>query len=158
MAIDRDPKNSHIRDTLGQVHKNHLSRIWTQRKWRNEPCTDIKTCLDIAKDAIDAFQAEEKAAKDELANPNTTFNNRALFGFLQVCKDIFKQNDLDFISGLREDVEQKYDFFEWYLAYSKLSFKEEEPDYFRRDVEDCYKRYFTQETQTEEKTLNEKKK
>uniref|UniRef100_A0A8C1ZG38 Uncharacterized protein n=1 Tax=Cyprinus carpio TaxID=7962 RepID=A0A8C1ZG38_CYPCA len=158
VAIDRDPKNSHIRDTLGQVHKNHLSRIWTQRKWRNEPCTDIKTCLDIAKDAIDAFQAEEKAAKDELANPNTTFNNRALFGFLQVCKDIFKQNDRDFISGLREDVEQKYDFFEWYLAYSKLSFKEEEPDYFRRDVEDCYKRYFTQETQTEEKTLNEKKK
>uniref|UniRef100_A0A8C1RJT9 Sterile alpha motif domain-containing protein 9-like n=1 Tax=Cyprinus carpio TaxID=7962 RepID=A0A8C1RJT9_CYPCA len=125
-----NPKNSHIRDTLGQVHKNHLSRIWTQRKWRNEPCTDIKTCLDIAKDAIDAFQAEEKAAKDELANPNTTFNNRALFGFLQVCKDIFKQNDRDFISGLREDVEQKYDFFEWYLAYSKLSFKEEEPDYF----------------------------
>ncbi|XP_042617362.1 sterile alpha motif domain-containing protein 9-like [Cyprinus carpio] len=100
---------------------------------------------------------KRKAAKDELANPNTTFNNRALFGFLQVCKDIFKQNDLDFISGLREDVEQKYDFFEWYLAYSKLSFKEEEPDYFRRDVEDCYKRYFTQETQTEEKTLNEKK-
>ncbi|KTG02858.1 hypothetical protein cypCar_00043747 [Cyprinus carpio] len=119
---------------------------------------DAEKLITEEMDAIDAFQAEEKAAKDELANPNTTFNNRALFGFLQVCKDIFKQNDLDFISGLREDVEQKYDFFEWYLAYSKLSFKEEEPDYFRRDVEDCYKRYFTQETQTEEKTLNEKKK
>uniref|UniRef100_A0A8C1S0H5 Sterile alpha motif domain-containing protein 9-like n=1 Tax=Cyprinus carpio TaxID=7962 RepID=A0A8C1S0H5_CYPCA len=167
-AIDRDRKNSHIRDTLGQIHKNHLSRIWNQNWWRNvgKPCTDIKTHLDIANYAIDAFQAEEKAAKDELANPNTTFNNRGRFGFLQVCEDIFdlmpkkplKQNDHDFISGLREGVETKYDFFEWYLAYSKPSFKEEEPDYFRRDVEDCYKRYFTQETQTEEKTLNEKKK
>ncbi|XP_052456811.1 sterile alpha motif domain-containing protein 9-like [Carassius gibelio] len=160
-AIDRDQINSHIRDTLGQVHKNHLSRIWTQRGWKNvrKPCTEIKTRLDIANDAIDAFQAEEKAAKEELETPNTTFNNRALFGFLQVCKDIIDlMPNIDFINHLREGVEQKYDFFEWYLAYSKPSFKEEEPDYFRRDVEDCYKRYFTQDTQTEETTLNKKKK
>ncbi len=36
-AIDRDRTNSHIRDTLGQVHKNHLSRIWNEsmKKWWN---------------------------------------------------------------------------------------------------------------------------
>uniref|UniRef100_A0A673L5Z5 Sterile alpha motif domain-containing protein 9-like n=1 Tax=Sinocyclocheilus rhinocerous TaxID=307959 RepID=A0A673L5Z5_9TELE len=170
-AIDRDRTNSHIRDTLGQVHKNHLSRIWCKirKEWWKviKPCTDIDTRLAMAKSAIDAFDDEEKAAKDELANPTAKYNNRGRFGFLQVCKEIYdligpenplKQKHLDFINGLRGSVEDKYDFFEWYLAFSKLSFKEEDPDYFHRDVEDCYKRYFTQDTQNEEKTLNEKKK
>ncbi|XP_016114778.1 sterile alpha motif domain-containing protein 9-like [Sinocyclocheilus grahami] len=172
-AIDRDCTNSHIRDTLGQVHKNHLSRIWNKIKQERgkvmKPCTDIDTRLAMAKSAIDAFDDEEKAAKDELENPKTKYNNRGRFGFLQVCKEIYdlrtligpknplKQKHLDF-NGLRGSVEDKYDFFEWYLAFSKLSFKEEDPDYFHRDVEDCYKRYFTQDTQNEEKTLNEKKK
>ncbi|KAL1270366.1 hypothetical protein QQF64_029382 [Cirrhinus molitorella] len=165
VAIERDNKNSHIRDTLGQVHKNHLLRIWNQRRsewWKVEkPCTDIKTRLIIAEDAIKAFDDEEKAAKDELATPKTKYNNRGRFGFLQVCKEIYdlknpeinpvEQKHLDFINGHRRDVERKYDFFEWYLAFSKPSVKEEDPDYFHRDVDDCYNQYFSQ-------TLNEKKK
>ncbi len=137
---------------------------------REKPCTDIDKRLDIAQSAIDAFNDEEKAAKDELENPKTKYNSRGRFGFLQVCKEIgdlrplinpkspLKQTYLDFINGLRGGVKEKYDFFEWYLAFSKPSFKKEDPDYFHRDIEDCYKQCFTQETQNEEKTLNEKKK
>ncbi|XP_048025558.1 sterile alpha motif domain-containing protein 9-like isoform X2 [Megalobrama amblycephala] len=167
-AIERDPKKSHIRDTLGQVHKNHLSRIWNKvEKWKNveKPCTDINTRLAIAKSAINAFKREEKAAEDEL-DANAIFNNRGHFGFLQVCKEIYDLRPLspnnplqqkyhDFINGLRGKIESKYDFFECYLTFS--SNKKDDPDYFRRDVEDCYKRYFTQGDQNEENTLNEKK-
>ncbi|XP_077094093.1 sterile alpha motif domain-containing protein 9-like [Siphateles boraxobius] len=164
-AIERDPKNAHIRDTLGQVHKNHLSWIWTGNKWRKvrKPCTDIDTRFRIAQSAIKAFEDEEKAAEDEL-DDNTRFNKRGHFGFLQVCKEIYvliipkyplEPKYHDIINGLRSKVESKYDFFEWYLTFS--SNKTEEPEYVRRDVEDCYKLYFTQGTQTEEETLNERK-
>ncbi|XP_056100846.1 sterile alpha motif domain-containing protein 9-like [Rhinichthys klamathensis goyatoka] len=164
-AIERDPKKSHIRDTLGQVHKNHLSRIWTGSIWVNvnKPFTDTR--LRVAESAIKAFEDEEKAAEDEL-DDDTKFNIWGHFGFLQVCKEIYdlispknplEQQYHDFINGLRGKVESKYDFFEWYLTFSSLSSKKEEPEYVRRDVEDCYKLYFTQETQTEEETLNERK-
>ncbi|CAM4532986.1 unnamed protein product [Leuciscus chuanchicus] len=166
-AIKRDPKKSHIRDTMGQVHKNNLSRIWIVREWTKvkKPCTDINTRLKIARFAIKAFEEEEKAAEDEL-DDDTKFNNRGHFGFLQVCKEIYdlisprnhlEQRYHDFINGLRGKVESKCDFFERYLTFSSLSNKTEEPEYFRRDVEDCYKLYFTQGTQTEEETLNERK-
>ncbi|KAK9972722.1 hypothetical protein ABG768_026009 [Culter alburnus] len=169
-AIKRDHKKSHIRDTLGQVHKNHLSRIWKVEKWKNveKPCTDINTRLAIAQSANDAFKREEKAAEDELVD-NTRFNNRGHFGFLQVCKEIsdlrplispnnpLQQKYHDFINGLRGKIESKYDFFDFYLGFSSLSYNTGEPDYFRRDVEDCYKRYFTQAEQTEKMALNEKK-
>uniref|UniRef100_A0A673JAU2 Uncharacterized protein n=1 Tax=Sinocyclocheilus rhinocerous TaxID=307959 RepID=A0A673JAU2_9TELE len=157
MAIERDPQNSHIRDTLGQIHKNHLRKIGIEA---GKTCTDVENVLAIAKSAIDAFKDVEKAAENESEN-DTGFNNRGLFGFLQVYKIIhptpLEQQHSDFISGLRGDVESRYDFFEWYLAFSRLSLNTEEPDYFHEDVEECYKKYFTQGEQTDETTLNEKK-
>ncbi|XP_048025300.1 sterile alpha motif domain-containing protein 9-like [Megalobrama amblycephala] len=161
-AIKRDPKKSYIRDTLGQVHKNHL------RSEVKKPCTNIDKMLLIAQSAIDAFKCEEKAAEDEL-DGDTKFNNRGHFGFLQVCKEMYDLKPLisqnnhlqqkyhDFINGLRAEVESKYDFFECYLTFSRLSNKKDDPDYICQDVEDCYKRYFTQGDQNEENTLNEKK-
>ncbi|ROJ42280.1 Sterile alpha motif domain-containing protein 9-like [Anabarilius grahami] len=158
-AIKRDPKKSHIRDTLGQVHKNHL------RSEVKKPCTNIDNMLLIAQSAIDAFKREEKAAEDELVD-NTRFNNRGHFGFLQVCKEISDLKPLLISPNnhlqhkyhvFRAEVESKYDFFEWYLAFSRPSNKKDDPDYICEDVEDCYKRYFTQGEQTEEKTLNQKK-
>ncbi len=109
-AIKRDPKNSHIRDTLGQVHKNHLLNE------TKKPFPNIKACLPIAQSAIKAFKDEEKAAEDE-AEDNKKFNNRGLFGFLQVCKIIHPKTPLEhteheyskFISSLKGDVERKYD-------------------------------------------------
>ncbi|XP_051755769.1 sterile alpha motif domain-containing protein 9-like isoform X2 [Ctenopharyngodon idella] len=161
-AIKRDSKKSHIRDTLGQVHKNHL------RNEAKKPCTNRDKILHIAQFAIDAFKREKKAAEDEL-DDNTRFNNRGHFGFLQVCKEIYDWRTLispnnplqqkyhDFINGLRAEVELKYDFFEWYLAFSRPSNKKDDPDYICEDVEDCYKRYFTQRDQSEKMALNEKK-
>uniref|UniRef100_A0A8C1YFP7 Sterile alpha motif domain-containing protein 9-like n=1 Tax=Cyprinus carpio TaxID=7962 RepID=A0A8C1YFP7_CYPCA len=160
MAVERDPQNSYISDTLGQIHKNHLRKIWIEA---GETCTDVENVLAIAQSAIDAFKDVEKAAENESEN-DTGFNNRGLFGFLQVCKIIhsrplqhFEQKHSDFVSDLRGDVESRYDFFEWYLAFSRLSLNKEEPDYFHEDVDECYRKYFTQTRRTDETTLNEKK-
>ncbi len=160
MAIERDPQNSHIMDNLGQIHKNHLRKIWIEAELT---CTDIENILAIAQSAIDAFKSVEEAAENE-SEDDTVYNNRGLFGFLQVCKIIhpktpIEQSDQeysDFISGLRGDVDSRYDFFEWYLAFSRLSLNKEEPDYFHEDVEECYNKYFKQGEPTDEMTLNEK--
>ncbi|KAL0187574.1 hypothetical protein M9458_014673, partial [Cirrhinus mrigala] len=161
-AINRDPKNSHIRDTLGQVHKNHLL-------YEKKPSSDINKCLAIARSAIKAFKEEEEAAEDE-AEDNTKFNNRGLFGFLLVCKIIHPNTSLnrtplehteqehsEFVSSLKGDVETKYDFFEWYLAFSKQSFEREDPDYIQKEVEECYKHYFKMDKQADKITLDKKK-
>ncbi|KAK9956989.1 hypothetical protein ABG768_014687 [Culter alburnus] len=153
IAIDRKRENSHIRDTLGQVHKNHLLNT--------KPWTDTETVLKIAKSAIKAFEDEAKAAEDE-SEDNNSFNNRGYFGFLQVCKNIYdlakkplEQKISEFISGLKGDVEDRYDFFEWYLAFSRPKINKKDPDYLHNDIVECYKRYFKK--QTDEATLNEKK-
>ncbi len=168
MAIEKDSKNSYLRDTLGQIHKNHLSWIWKEsvKQWMKveNPWTNTKVCLPIAQSAIKAFKDEEKAAEDE-AEDKTTFNYRGLFGFLQVCKIIhpktpLKHSDQEyskFITGLKGAVETKYDFFEWFLAFSKVRFKKDYPAYISEDVEECYMHYFKQREQTGETTLNEKK-
>ncbi|XP_016120260.1 sterile alpha motif domain-containing protein 9-like isoform X2 [Sinocyclocheilus grahami] len=155
-AIKRNPNNSRIRDTLGQVHKNHLL---SEAK---NPSSDFKKCLAIAQSATDAFKKEEIAAEND-PEDRTTFSYSGLLGFLQVCKimndtrfgkSYERRKHLNYISGLRGDVESRYDFFEWYLAFSRPSFEKEDPEYIHRDVENCYKKYFTQ---TAETTLNEKK-
>ncbi|KAL1270431.1 hypothetical protein QQF64_029447 [Cirrhinus molitorella] len=154
-AIKRNSK-SDIKDTLGQVYKKHLQTF-----------SDIKSCMDIATLAIEAFRDEERAAEDE-SEENRRFNYRAYFGFLQVCNVIHEispknspehseQEYSEFISALKSEVETKYDLFEWYLTLSRPSMKNEDPDYLRSDIEECYKRYFTQSEQTDEDTLNEKK-
>ncbi|ROL45230.1 Sterile alpha motif domain-containing protein 9-like [Anabarilius grahami] len=156
IAIKRDKKkNSYIRDTLGQVHKSHLR---TKKPW-----TDTETVLNIAKSAIKAFQEEAEAAEDE-SEDNNSFNSRGYFGFLQVCKRVYDlaKNPLEqkiskFISGLKGDVEDRYDFFEWYLAFSRPKVNKKDPYLLHNDTEECFKRYFKKEKQTDEATLNEKK-
>ncbi|XP_067239434.1 sterile alpha motif domain-containing protein 9-like [Chanodichthys erythropterus] len=156
IAIKRDKKkNSYIRDTLGQVHKSHLR---TKKPW-----TDTETVLNIAKSAIKAFKDEEEAAEVE-SEDSTSFNNRGYFGFLQVCKGVYdlakkplEQKISEFISEYKGDVEDRYDFFEWYLAFSRPKINKKDPDYLHNDIVECYKRYFKKEKQTDEATLNEKK-
>ncbi|XP_058636818.1 sterile alpha motif domain-containing protein 9-like [Onychostoma macrolepis] len=148
LAIKRDPKNSHIRDTLGQVHKNHLLNETKKQH------SDINMYLAIAQSAIKAFKDEEEAAEGE-SEDDTGFSNRGLFGFLQVCKIIHpKMNFHQYINSLGCDVEKKYDFFEWFLAFSRPNIEDEDPDYIRRDIEKCYKLYCTQRKKM---ALNEKK-
>ncbi len=167
-ALKRDENNYCIMDTLGQVHKYHLSWIWEEsmKQWIEvkKPWTDTEVRLPIAQSAIKAFKDEEKAAEDE-AEDSSTFSCWGLFGFLQVCKTIHPETPLEdsdqeyskFISGLKGDVEMKYDFFEWYLAFSRPMIERDNSDYIRKDVEECYMHYFKQREQTEETTLNEKK-
>ncbi|XP_046906447.1 sterile alpha motif domain-containing protein 9-like isoform X2 [Hypomesus transpacificus] len=82
-AKERVPTNSFIADTLGQVHKNHLNKAIKRLK--------EKDILTIAEKAINAFKQEEDLAEKEVNNmldENITkvFNNRGLFGYLQVAK------------------------------------------------------------------------
>ncbi|XDV41118.1 hypothetical protein PO909_010041 [Leuciscus waleckii] len=153
------PKKSYIMDTLGQVHKNHLRTILKEPTRTN---TDV--VLRIAESAVKAFKDEENAAEGE-SEDNTSFNNRGYFGCLQVCKimyDLSAQNPREqkyskFISDHKGDVENKYNFFEWYLAFSRLRINKSDPDYLHNDTEECYKRYFAHEELTDEDTLNEKR-
>ncbi len=80
-SIKQNPDNSCIMDTLGQVHKKHLSKISLKAG------ETFKALLPIAQSAFDAFKAVEKVAENDPEN-NTKFNNSGLFGFLQVCKII----------------------------------------------------------------------
>ncbi|KAL0149889.1 hypothetical protein M9458_054805, partial [Cirrhinus mrigala] len=147
-AIERAQTNSCIRDTLGQVHKNHLLNEI------KKPFPDINILLVIAQSAIKAFKDEEETSEND-SEDNTPFNYSGLFGFLQVCKLIhpkmcFTQEHSEFISSLKGDVKTKYDFFKWYLAFSRPSINKEDPEYIQKDVEKCYKQYCTQSKQNKE--------
>lgn len=85
----RDPQNSFVADTLGQVHKNHL-----KRKKGESPPTEI---LQLATNAIDAFKDEERLAENELdtdmndgmTKVSKVFNIIGQFGYLQVCNLVY---------------------------------------------------------------------
>ncbi|KAL6466725.1 hypothetical protein MHYP_G00245290 [Metynnis hypsauchen] len=98
-AIKRDEKNSFIRDTLGQVHKNHLKNLVT-----NAECSS-RQILKTGKKVTESFEDEAEAAVKELApemkdhgvtNISYSFNNRGLYGFIEAADIIFdhltKQN------------------------------------------------------------------
>ncbi|XP_005748890.1 sterile alpha motif domain-containing protein 9-like [Pundamilia nyererei] len=97
-AIERDPQNSFVADTLGQVHKNRLMKQNVSAKTRE--------ILQMAQKAIKAFEDEERLAEDEdgpdmkehgKRNVSRLFNSRGLFGYLQVCNTLydklFSQNE-----------------------------------------------------------------
>uniref|UniRef100_A0A3Q1GDC1 Uncharacterized protein n=1 Tax=Acanthochromis polyacanthus TaxID=80966 RepID=A0A3Q1GDC1_9TELE len=89
-AKERDPRNSFVADTLGQVHKNHLKNHL--KNWKSTATP--RQILQLAKKAIEAFKHEEQLAKEEqgedmrgdgAANISYVFNSRGQFGYLQVC-------------------------------------------------------------------------
>ncbi|XP_074479089.1 sterile alpha motif domain-containing protein 9-like [Sebastes fasciatus] len=95
----RDPQNSFVADTLGQVHKNHLKKL--------EHPSNPREILQLATKAIDAFKAEERLAENERGmdmkgdgntKVSTVFNTRGLLGYLQVCNLVYdllvQQNDI----------------------------------------------------------------
>ncbi|XP_075307075.1 sterile alpha motif domain-containing protein 9-like [Odontesthes bonariensis] len=149
-AKKRDPKNSFIADTLGQVYKNQLNNT-----------VDSAEGIQLAQKAIEAFRHEEKLAEDEqemyIKGDGTTkvskyFNCRGLFGFLQVCKFFYKNHDAKIPSlettlrdretySLRAEVERKCDFFDRFLTYSKPSVEKDDPTYISEDASECHKMY-----------------
>ncbi|XP_053272198.1 sterile alpha motif domain-containing protein 9-like [Pleuronectes platessa] len=147
-AIDRAQDISYIADTLGQVYKNRLLRL-------GEGPDEI---MRMADEAFTAFKDVEKKADNEeplqmdtegTASIADTFNNRGLFGFLQVAKIAFEklsdqQLRASLIQNRRKNVKAKFEFFEWYLTYSKPNETTLEPDYFWKDVALCYEHYTTE--------------
>ncbi|KAI3375682.1 hypothetical protein L3Q82_003990 [Scortum barcoo] len=170
-AKERDPQNSFVADTLGQVHKNHLKNIEHPAKPRQ--------ILQLAQKAIKAFKHEEQLAEiekdtdmkeDGMTKVSHVFNNRGMFGYLQVCnlvydllvknetwRDVLKKrvsmgsvleslgdNKLfrfnGLINSLRDEVRKKCVFFDKYLTYSKPEGKKDDPSYICRDTSDCYRK------------------
>ncbi|KAL7375541.1 hypothetical protein ABVT39_019212 [Epinephelus coioides] len=163
-AKQRDPLNSFIADTLGQVHKNHLKNI--------ECNATPREILQLATKAIEAFKDEERLAENEHvtdmkgdgeAKVSNFFNTRGLFGYLQVCNLVYDLNetwrdvptknvslgsvleapgDNELLkNSLRDEVERKCAFFDKYLTYSKLSTKKDDPSYISKDTSECYRNY-----------------
>lgn len=145
-TIDRAQNNSYAADTLGQVHKNRLLRNAKQPK-------DVK---EMGEKAFEAFEEEEEKAEKEVdpeytdfdgtANFSDSFNNRGIFGFIQVAKivsDKLKHTPdfRPFKEKLNMKVQDKFEFFEWYLSYSKPDMTTWEPNYFWKDVAACYYSY-----------------
>lgn len=92
-AIKREPRNSFIMDTLGQIHKNHL------KKKGQEKSTSFRHILGIAESAFNAFQKEEELANQEddtnmktfgVTKTSHTFNYRGLFGYIQAADETFR--------------------------------------------------------------------
>ncbi|KAG9274613.1 sterile alpha motif domain-containing protein 9-like isoform X1 [Astyanax mexicanus] len=171
VAIARDPENSFLIDTLGQIHKNHL-RTLTRT---GAPALQILKVADLA---IKVFREEEKAAENE-QDPNSfiaqtkkishAFNCRGLLGYIQVANIIFDaltslnralgdvltgktsvralpaakniQQYEDLIESLQNKVRKKHKFFETYLTYSKPSRHKSERVSVQRDVDVCYSKY-----------------
>ncbi|KAM8900595.1 sterile alpha motif domain-containing protein 9-like [Spinachia spinachia] len=97
-ATLRDPRNSFVADTLGQVYKNQLKKA-------KRPL-DPHVVLQLASKASEAFKEEEILAENERkadmtqdgnARVSRLFNTRGQFGYLQLCNDLFdllvSQND-----------------------------------------------------------------
>ncbi|KAG8005997.1 Macrophage mannose receptor 1, partial [Nibea albiflora] len=148
-AIKRAPNNSYVAETLGQVSKNRLMR----EPW---PLENIVT---RAREAFEVFkEVEEKAEREEgpgvpqdtasVVSISNSFNNRGLFGFIQVANLAFEklnqsknQDHRSFIQNLQMEVEAKFTFFERYRTYSKPDKTSLEPPYFWKDVVLCYEQY-----------------
>uniref|UniRef100_A0A8D3E2M7 Sterile alpha motif domain-containing protein 9-like n=1 Tax=Scophthalmus maximus TaxID=52904 RepID=A0A8D3E2M7_SCOMX len=144
-AIERDPLNSYFADTLGQIHKHRLLKT-----------EGFENIMNIADKAFEAFKDVERKAEEEessktatadTGSTSDTFNNRGLFGFLQVAKITFEklsqQQRKSLIQNKKMEVEAKFEFFEWYLGFSRPDMKTLEPPFFWKDVAYCYKHYTT---------------
>lgn len=95
-AKQRDPTNSFVADTLGQVHKNHLKS--KECHPNNGDLATPREILRLAKKAIEAFKDEEELAENErdtdMKEDGTTkvsniFNTTGQFGYLQVCNLVY---------------------------------------------------------------------
>ncbi|CAI5671832.1 unnamed protein product [Oreochromis niloticus] len=91
-AIDRDPQNSFVADTLGQVYKNHLKN--------NEVTVKPRQILLRAKKAIEAFENAENLAEKEdgpevrehgIIKVSSFYNYRGKFCYLQVCNTLYEK-------------------------------------------------------------------
>ncbi|KAK2862903.1 hypothetical protein Q5P01_002436 [Channa striata] len=156
-AKQKDPQNSFIADTLGQVHKTHLKEIMFSEK--------PDKILFLAHKAIEAFKEEEQLAENEYGthmkrNNNYRFsqyfNTSGKFGYVEVCDivfDILQKNNAfkglgsennrlnHLVNSLRNDAKKHCDFLNAFLTYSKPGMQKEDSSYNRKAVSSCYSKY-----------------
>ncbi|XP_066565939.1 sterile alpha motif domain-containing protein 9 [Amia ocellicauda] len=180
-AKQRAPNNSFVADTLGQVYKNQL-----KYKLRMIPRQHLSSFLELADNAIKAFEEEQKLANKEegedlegdgMARKSDIYNNRGFFGHMQVAKIVFDifasihpkkqiekvltqeikisslQGKVDdkilpvlqkyspLLTSLKASVERLFGFFEPYLTYSKPNPMQDDPQYLREEVIECFLNY-----------------
>uniref|UniRef100_A0A4W6F258 Uncharacterized protein n=1 Tax=Lates calcarifer TaxID=8187 RepID=A0A4W6F258_LATCA len=91
-AKKRDPQNSFVADTLGQVYKKHLNYLNHLRDKEVPP--KPRKILQLAMKAIEAFKHEDELAENEcgpdmkgegMTKVSHVFNTSGQFGYLQVC-------------------------------------------------------------------------
>lgn len=176
MAIMRDERNSFIRDTLGQVQKNYLKRnhgasarkILQLGKQATNAFKDeqelaekeeapempgipgtatifntrgIFGYMQVANIIFGCLTKADNEWAKVLTKEITPhcFLNSYEQGMCQIYKSLIK--------CLRDEVEDKFEFFEWYLLYSKPSIHKDEPAYFRPEVYECYSKFVKQSQQ-----------
>uniref|UniRef100_A0A3B4GW28 Sterile alpha motif domain-containing protein 9-like n=1 Tax=Pundamilia nyererei TaxID=303518 RepID=A0A3B4GW28_9CICH len=178
-AINRNPQNSFVADTLGQVHKNHLKN--------NKVTVEQGEILLRAKKAIEAFENAENLAENEdgpdvrehgNTNISSFYNYRVKFWYLMVCNILFERLSRkkkkwekvlttevsmgsvikpdtkllkfnDFIVSLRNEVDKRCCFFFKFLTYSKPNMENDDPEYIFGKSKNCYQK-FVGNTTTEE--------
>ncbi|XP_051948600.1 sterile alpha motif domain-containing protein 9-like [Xyrauchen texanus] len=182
-AIKRDQKNSFFRDTLGQVYKNQLKK---------EIATSARDILRIGKLALEAFEDEIKIAEqeqepgmqeDKVINTSTIFNNRGLFGYIEVADIIFNkltcvntewaniltqetqthslihpqmsEEHKSLLMTLRQRLEVRFEFFQTYLTYSVQAINKKDPSYIWPSIKECYQKFRKKECQTAWQILQE---
>jgi len=140
IAIERAENNSYVADTLGQVYKNKLRTV----KQQDEVVKMAKLAFQAFKDVEEKAEREEGPEMRDLAgivNITKSFNNRGLFGTCQVAKTVFEKKTASKFQDLKMKVKDIFDFFEWYLSYSKPDKETLEPYFFWKDVALCYQNY-----------------
>ncbi|XP_058240137.1 sterile alpha motif domain-containing protein 9-like [Hemibagrus wyckioides] len=176
MAIRRDERNSFIRDTLGQVQKNYLKRNHgaSARKilqLGKQATNAFKDEQEFA-EKEEAPEMPGMPGTATIFNTRGIFGYmqvaNIIFGYLtkadnEWAKVLTKETNphcflnsyekgmcqiyKSLIKCLRDEVEDKFEFFEWYLLYSKPSIHKDEPAYFRPEVYECYSKFVKQSQQ-----------
>ncbi|KAF3697732.1 Sterile alpha motif domain-containing protein 9-like [Channa argus] len=157
-AKERDPQNSFIADTLGQVYKAYLKKIM----FSGEPHETLHV---FAKKAIEAFKEEEQLAENEHATDlkgygnfrvSRYFNTSGKFGYVEVCDivyDVLHRNNVstgldrqinklkDLVHRIRNDAKKHCDFLNAFLTYSKPAMQKQDASYNCKAVSSCYSKY-----------------
>ncbi|XP_048023031.1 sterile alpha motif domain-containing protein 9-like [Megalobrama amblycephala] len=176
IAIKMEPNNSFIRDTLGQVYKNQLKNHNLEilsRKILQIGKQAFKAFEEEAE--IAEKELDPKMQEDGVTHVSAVFNYRGLFGYIQVANTMFyKLKNINsewskvlrqetqspslissenckkyqsLLTSLRQRIEEKCNFFETFLIYSKPNIDKNEPQYIWTDTAKCYENYIKEEEQ-----------
>lgn len=148
-AIERNENNSYVADTLGQIYKNLLMKARQLPDIQQMADKAFKAFKDVERKA-DQEEGPELRDMEGTVSISDSFNNRGLFGFVNVAMIVFEKLEKQrsprlrvYIRKLKMEVRAKFDFFERYLTYSKPTMTSAEPDYFWKYIAKCYKMYTT---------------